>query len=128
MSRFIPKTTVAVFPETPEGLVAHLYTETPVWVVERIATSTKTAQAIYGEGVLVVRAVATQAAMGMTGLSGEGAPGDGEFPPYSRENADENAIRCRVDWLCNNLSVLAIKRIVEELVNRSRLPDDLRGN
>lgn len=128
MSRFIPRTSIPVFPEEPDGLRAHLYSETPVWVVERIATSTSTTKALYGEMVLVVRAVATQAALGMAGLSGEGAPDEGEFPPYSREEADHTALRQRVDWLCDNLSVLALKRIVEEIVNRSTLSEELKGN
>lgn len=133
MSNFIPKITIPVFPvdqesPDPEALRAKIYSETPVWVLERMASALELTQAIYGEGALAIRFHAVRLALGLVSLHGDGAPGLDVFPAYDRNTGDDEAIKLRADWLCENLSLVAIHRLLAEVATRSHLPEEQAGN
>lgn len=133
MSNFIPKITIPVFPvdqdqPDPEALRAKIYTETPVWVLERMATALELTQAIYGEGALAIRFHAVRLALGLVSLHGDGAPGLDVFPAYDRCAGDVEDVRRRADWLCENLSLVAILRLLNEVAKRATLSEAQVGN
>lgn len=133
MSNFIPKITVPVFPvdqesPDPEALRAKIYTETPVWMLERMATTLELTQTAYGEDALAVRFHAVRLAIGLVSLHGDGAPGPDVFPAYDRCAGDVEDVRRRADWLCENLSLVAILRLLNEVAKRSSLTEAQVGN
>lgn len=133
MSDFIPKITIPVFPvdqvqPDPEALRAKVYVETPVWVLERMAGALEITQALYGEAALAVRLHAVRLAIGLISLHGDGAPGLDVFPAYSRAENDVEILRRRADWLCDNLSLVAIMRLLVEVQRRSVLAEGQEGN
>lgn len=133
MSRFIPQTSIPVFPPDqeqpdPNALRAVIYTETPVWAVERITGAAELAQEVYGPAAKVIQVFALQLAIALVCLRGDNAPDDTAFPVYCRDKGDAEALRVRADWLCHNLSTRAIQRLLREVTDRATLAPDVVGN
>lgn len=113
MSNFIPKVQFEVYP----GLVAHLWEDTPTWVL-REGQALPTDQP-------ALEWFAARVALSVFDWSGEHAP---TWPHPVRGEGQSDAAVTRQQWCVEHLPLRAMQRVMQEVGKRCVLSKDEAGN